>query len=124
MNNSRGAVDMFNFAHGLYNDTWSAWVELTINVSITIIAGYYYGITGILLGKIISFSLISVFWKPYYLFTQAFHKSVWHYWRGMLPYYVIFALFTIHVCHITVFKYIVLVLLTIKQKVSVFFFSI
>lgn len=41
-----------------------------------------------------SFFFISVFWKPYYLFSQGFHKSVWEYWRGMVPYYVLFALFT------------------------------
>ena len=47
-----------------------------------------------MLGKIISFGIISSFWKPYYLFSQTFHRSVWDYWRGMAPYYLIFAAFT------------------------------
>ena len=42
MMQSRGVVDMFNHAHGLYADTWSAWAELILNVGITLIAGYFY----------------------------------------------------------------------------------
>lgn len=51
---SRGVVDMFNHAHGLYADTWSAWVELFLNLGVTIGFGLTYGIIGILLGKIVS----------------------------------------------------------------------
>ncbi len=80
---------------GLYSDVWAAWTELIINLSITLLLAPTYGIVGILLGKILSFGIISTFWKPYYLFSQAFHKSVWEYWRGMTPYYIIFALFTL-----------------------------
>lgn len=89
------AVYIFIGASGLYSDVWTAWTELIINLVVTLLLAPTYGIVGILLGKIISFFFISVFWKPYYLFTQGFHKSVWDYWRGMVPYYTIFALFTI-----------------------------
>ena len=65
--NSRGVVDMYNHSHGLYADTWAAWVELILNLGITVGMGYYYGIIGILLGKIVSVLLIVVLWKPYYL---------------------------------------------------------
>lgn len=80
---------------GLFSDVWTAWTELIVNLSITLLLAPTYGIVGILLGKILSFGIISAFWKPYYLFSQAFHKSVWEYWRGMTPYYIIFTLFTI-----------------------------
>lgn len=89
------AVYIFIGASGLYSDVWAAWAELILNLSITLLLAPIYGITGILLGKIISFSLISIFWKPYYLFSQGFHKSVWEYWRGMATYYILFTLFTI-----------------------------
>ena len=79
---------------GLFSDVWAAWTELIVNLSVTLLLAPTYGIVGILLGKILSFGIISAFWKPYYLFSQAFHKSVWEYWRGMMPYYLIFALFT------------------------------
>lgn len=89
------AVYIYLGSAGLFSDVWAAWAELIINISVTLLLAPTYGIIGILLGKIISFSIISVFWKPYYLFSQGFHKSVWIYWRGMTPYYIIFALFTI-----------------------------
>ena len=61
--NSRGVVDAFNHAHGLYADVWSAWVELIINVSITILGGLYWGIIGLLLGKIVSLFFIVIFFQ-------------------------------------------------------------
>ncbi len=87
--NSRNSVDNFNYAHGLYADVWSAWAELIINVSITIIGGLKWGIIGILLGKISSLIAIVVLWKPYYLFHSGFKKSVSVYWKGVLRNYAI-----------------------------------
>lgn len=92
MNNSRGAVDMFNFAFGLYGDVWAAWVELFINVAITFTAGFYYGIAGILLGKIVSVFLIIVLWKPFYLYSSGFKIPYLHFWAGAVRYYIIFAI--------------------------------
>ena len=91
ISNSRGAVDMYNHAHGLYADTWSAWVELVINISITIILGLKYGIIGILLGKIISVTPIVIFWKPYYLFRSGLKLPYRQYWMGTIRFYGIFA---------------------------------
>jgi len=91
MSNSRGSVDMFNFSYGLYGDVWAAWVELVLNVAITIVAGYYYGIAGILMGKIISVFFIIVLWKPYYLFSAGLKHPVSHYLQGTIRYYLIFA---------------------------------
>ena len=89
------AVYIYIGSAGLFSDVWTAWVELIVNISTILLLAPSLGIIGILLGKILSFAFISSFWKPYFLFSQAFHKSVWEYWRGMTPYYIIFALFTI-----------------------------
>lgn len=83
---SRGTVDNFNFAFGHFADVWSAWVELVINVSVTIIGGYLWGIPGILLGKTLSMLPIIVFWKPFYLFRDGLNRSYWSYWRGTIKY--------------------------------------
>ena len=77
-------MDAFNYAHGLYADVWSAWAELIINITITIICGLRWGIVGILIGKISSLVAIVVFWKPYYLFSAGFNDSVYIYWKGIL----------------------------------------
>lgn len=89
--NSRNSVDAFNFAHGLYADVWSAWAELIINVSVTIVCGLQWGIIGILIGKLASLIPIVVIWKPYYLFTSGFQEKVKDYWTGVIRNYVISA---------------------------------
>lgn len=107
--NSRKSVDSFNYAHGLYADVWSAWAELIINVSITIIGGLKWGIIGILLGKNISLFAIVVLWKPYYLFTSGLNEPVSIYWRGVIRNYGIsifaFALATLIIRYVPVNPY-------------------
>lgn len=107
--NSRNSVDSFNYAHGLYADVWSAWVELIINVSITVIGGLKWGIVGILLGKIVSLLAIVVLWKPYYLFTSGFKESVSIYWKGVVRNYGIsilaFTIATYSIQHIPINPY-------------------
>lgn len=89
INNSRGVVDIFNHAHGLYADIWAAWTELFINVIGTLIGGYYWGIAGILLGKNLSLILIIVLWKPVYLFHSGFKLPASIYWKGASKNYLI-----------------------------------
>lgn len=97
---SRGVVDMFNHSHGLYADVWSAWTELGINITVTLAAGYYWGISGILLGKIVSTFLIIVIWKPYYLFHSGLHESYYKYWQGAVRNYgvSIVSIISAHYC--------------------------
>ena len=87
------AVYIYLGSAGQFADVWASWTELIVNIAITLLLAPVYGIAGILLGKIISFGIISSFWKPYYLFSQTFHQSAWNYWRGMAPYYLLFTLF-------------------------------
>lgn len=90
--NSRGVVDSYNHSHGLYGDVWAAWAELIINVCVTIAGGLLWGISGILLGKIVSLLFIVIFWKPYYLFSAGLHLPISIYWNGTIRYYIIFAI--------------------------------
>ncbi len=98
---SRGVVEMYISACGLFSDVWTAWTELILNLGITLALAPFYGIVGILLGKIISVFFIAVFWKPYFLFNNGLKKSVTIYWFGMIPYYTIFTIFI----SITLFLY-------------------
>ena len=90
---SRGVVEMFISALGLFSDVWAAWVELFLNLIATLCLAQFFGIVGILLGKIFSVFFIAMFWKPYFLFSQGFKKNIFNYWCGMLPYYTIFIVF-------------------------------
>lgn len=91
---SRGVVEMYIAAHGLYQDVWATWAELLVNLGVTLCLAPFYGIVGILLGKILSVFFIAVFWKPYYLFTKGLQVPVHDYWKGMMPYYALFIVFT------------------------------
>ena len=91
LSNIRNVVDMFNHSYGLYADVWAAWTELFINLIVTVIGGIYYGIIGIILGKIVSVGIIVTLWKPYYLFTKGIKLPVSIYWKGTIRYHSIIA---------------------------------
>ena len=92
---SRGVVEMYISASGLFSDVWAAWTELFLNIGITLSLAPFFGIVGILLGKIISVFFIAFFWKPYFLFSKGLKQPVSVYWHGMFPYYMVFAIFAI-----------------------------
>lgn len=89
------AVLIFIGGAGLYQDVWATWTSFFITLGITLLLAPYFGIIGILIGKMSSLFIINVFWKPYFLFSQGFKKRVWIFWRGMLPLYFIFGIFTV-----------------------------
>lgn len=86
---TRPSVDLFINAYGLFDDVWAAYAEGFTNITITIIVGYFYGLIGILLGKIISMMIFVVIWKPYYLYKKGFKSSNRQYWINILRHYII-----------------------------------
>lgn len=83
-------VERFKNAYGLYQDTWAAATEAILNLGISFICGSIWGIDGIITGTLVSLILMVVIWKPYFLYKNGFHKSVWLYWKGVLPLIIIF----------------------------------
>ena len=83
------SVALFINAYGLYDDTWSAYAEGSINILITIIVGWKYGLIGILLGKVISLILFAVIWRPIYLYKRGFKESTWFYWKSIFTHLII-----------------------------------
>ncbi len=81
---TRPSVDLFINAYGLYGDVWAAYAEGLLNLVITITVGYFYGLIGILLGKIISMLFLVVIWKPYYLYQKGFQEKVSSYWSNII----------------------------------------
>lgn len=69
---SRSTVDAFIAAYGLYGDIWAPIVEAVINVSLSVLLGYFWGLHGVLLGVLISQVLVIFCWKPYWLFRNGF----------------------------------------------------
>jgi O-antigen/teichoic acid export membrane protein len=85
---TRRPIDSFLNTSGIYRDTWAPWTEATINLLISVIAGYYYGIAGILFGTLISMIVIVVLWKPYLLYSEGFNVSVKKHWINVSIYIV------------------------------------
>lgn len=87
---TNGIVYMYLHAYGLYSDVWAMWTEMGINVLLTIVGGYYFGLQGLLFAKIASTTIILVLWKPYYLFRDGLKESLSLYWKGVFRYVFIF----------------------------------
>ncbi|MGL5894101.1 MAG: sugar transporter [Bacteroidales bacterium] len=86
---TRGIVESFIAAYGLYHDTWAPFTEAAINVILSITLGYFFGINGVLSGIAISLVTIILVWKPYFLFTQGFKRSIWEYVGGYIKHIAI-----------------------------------
>lgn len=76
INLSRTTVDAYINAYGLYGDIWAPLVEASINVGMSIVLGYFYGLHGILSGVLLSLFLIIFCWKPFYLFRKGLKLSL------------------------------------------------
>ena len=80
---TRGGVMQFLYGYGLFKDVWAPIAEVVLNLGTACLAGYYWGLPGVLLGGIVSQLLIVNIWKPYFLFHEGFKESVWLYWIGL-----------------------------------------
>lgn len=89
---TRPSIDLFINAYGLYDDVWAAFAEGFLNLSITLTVGYFYGIIGILLGKIISMILLVIIWKPFYLFRKGFNSPISTYWKNITIHAIILSI--------------------------------
>lgn len=70
INLSRTTVDTYINAYGLFSDIWAPAVETAINIGMSVLLGYFFGLQGVLLGVLISLLLIIFCWKPYFLFRK------------------------------------------------------
>lgn len=79
----RSTNDDFACGYGMFWDVWSPIVEIVINLTVAISCGYFFGLPGVLLGGVVSLSLIICSWKPFFLFHWGFKKSILMYIKGM-----------------------------------------
>ena len=66
----RLTVDAYINAYGLFGDIWAPIIEASINIGMSVLLGYFWGLHGILAGVLISLVLVIFLWKPYYLFRK------------------------------------------------------
>lgn len=81
LNVFRGTTDQFIFGYGLFYDVWAPAVESIIFITFAMIGGSLWGLSGVLCGPLVSTIAIVYLWKPYFLFSKGFKKSVFHYFK-------------------------------------------
>ena len=80
----RGTTDQFINAYGLFSDVWAPLVEVLIFLTLAISLGGFLGLTGVLLGPLVSIIVIVYFWKPYFLYSRGFSRPFKQYLKLFL----------------------------------------
>lgn len=80
----RQTIDNYINAYGLFSDVWAPFTEMMLNLGFSIVLGRYWNLNGVVMGMIISQTLIMLIWKPYFLFNKGIGRSVLHYWKSFL----------------------------------------
>ena len=83
---TRDIVLNFVQGYGLFDDLGAPAVEAGVNLGLSILLGYFYGIRGVLIGSFISVFAIAFIWKPIYLFRRGFRQPVRLYWTELAKY--------------------------------------
>lgn len=86
----RQSVQYFISGYCLYHDIWAPITEAIIKLALSVLLGYFYGLTGILIGTCVSTLAIVCVWKPYFLFSKGFNVSVWSYWKDTFIYILLY----------------------------------
>lgn len=89
---TRTTVDNYISALGLFSDIWSPIAEAFINISSSIILGYYFGLKGVIVGISISLIIIILIWKPYFLFKKGLKINPLNYFYRIILRYILVAL--------------------------------
>ncbi len=66
----RNATDTFLYAFGLYKDIGAPIAEAALNIGLSVLFGYYWGLPGIMAGVFVSLFLVVFLWKPFFLFRE------------------------------------------------------
>lgn len=88
-------VSVFLNGYSLYRDTWSAWLEAGLNLVISVVGSIYFGLIGVVLGTAVSTTLVTLLWKPYFLFRNGFDRRVLSYYIDLAKYVLVLAGFFI-----------------------------
>ena len=81
--------DTFLAAYGLFQDVWAPVTEAILNLGLSILLGYYYGLTGILSGVLISLLVIVCIWKPFFLYKCGFKENIGEYIIRLFKYFAL-----------------------------------
>ena len=72
----KNPIDKFKEAYGIFWDVYAPIVESVVNLIFSIILALKYGIIGVVIGTIISNTVITFIWKPYVIFKHIFKEKL------------------------------------------------
>ncbi len=122
----RGVIDSFVEAYGFFHDTRAPVIELMINIIVSCIGGYYYGIAGVLLGTFLSVLIIVILYRVNSIYKYFFKKSTNNYLSDIIKSFIPIVLVVYINDHVVLFfDYDVgnsfeWILLTLKNGMSIF----
>lgn len=91
LNGMRNSYTLFKDAAGIfYEDRMVPLVESVINLIISFIAGYFWGIIGVFIGTICSNLVLYIYSFPKYVYKGVFKKSSSSYLKELLYYFMLF----------------------------------
>ena len=79
VNLTRSTVEAYLNAYGLFSDIWAPVVEAAINIGMSVLLGYFFGLHGILVGVLLSLLIVVFCWKPYFLFRRGLEERLRNY---------------------------------------------
>lgn len=71
--------EIFLSAYGLFKDIWAPIIESFLNVSLSMLLGYFWGLNGILFGVLVSQLIVVTCWKVYFLYSEVFKEGLFEY---------------------------------------------
>lgn len=81
INCMRFVPEAFLFGKGMYQDIGAPIAEAILNLGLSVLFGYWWGLDGILAGVSLSAFVIVFMWKPWFLFHTGLGYSVTHFIR-------------------------------------------
>ena len=81
--------EIFIAAYGMFQDIGAPVIEAILNLGLSILLGYFWGLTGVLSGVLISQLIIVVGWKSYFLYHHAFKRNIAEYSIKYIKYIII-----------------------------------
>lgn len=76
INLTRSTVETYLNAYGLFKDVWAPVIEALINIGMSILLGWFFGLHGILSGVLLSLFIVVFCWKPYFLFRNGLKEKL------------------------------------------------
>lgn len=73
-------MEIYINACGLFKDIWATIVQVATYLVLAVVLGHYMSLDGVLLAGVIQLVLLTVIWRPYFLFRHGLGEPVSKFW--------------------------------------------